>query len=475
MNRLLSTFLLLFAVGVAAYGQYGFGTNAPDPSAVLDMTSANKGVLIPRVALTATNVAAPVSAPAVNLLVFNTASASTGTTAVSPGFYYWNGSVWVPLLNSISGWTTTGNSGTTPGTNFLGTNDAQDLVMKTNGPERMRVLGSGGTVSIGSAPASPASALLSLSSTTKGLLLPRLTKNEISAISNPAVGLIVYNKDDACLSYYDGYFFRNLRSFTDVNPPVVSYLGATYTTLFNGVGTAGYASSGTTKTYTAGEPFSSVTGCQSAVVSVTGCGGELTMTGASGYRYPLVEINGQCWFGENLTEQPTNPSLNAGNNGAYYVYGNSGWPGPAEGYLYQWNAAMNGSATERAQGVCPAGFHIPSDCEWMYLEHGLGTPKADLAASSARGATVMVDSKLMTPVDGALYNNTSGFGGLLTGVSFSGSSFSGRGPFSFFTGWWSSTASGSNAYVHKIDKDYSGTSDIPIPVSYGYSVRCLKN
>lgn len=50
--------------------------------------------------------------------------------------------------SSTTGWSLIGNSGTTPGTNYVGTTDAQALVVKTNGTERMRVL-SGGNIGIG--------------------------------------------------------------------------------------------------------------------------------------------------------------------------------------------------------------------------------------------------------------------------------------------------------------------------------------
>lgn len=81
--------------------QVGIGTTTPDNSAQLDISSTSKGLLPPRVALTASNLAGPVSSPATGLLVFNTATASSGTTAVTPGYYYNSGTAaspnWVRL------------------------------------------------------------------------------------------------------------------------------------------------------------------------------------------------------------------------------------------------------------------------------------------------------------------------------------------------------------------------------------------
>lgn len=71
------------------------GTTA-DASAMLDVKNPNKGLLIPRVALTGTGDVATITSPAVSLLIYNTATTS-GNTAVSPGFYYWNGTAWLKL------------------------------------------------------------------------------------------------------------------------------------------------------------------------------------------------------------------------------------------------------------------------------------------------------------------------------------------------------------------------------------------
>lgn len=67
----------------------------PDASAALDIVNANKGLLIPRVALTAVNSASPVTSPATSLLVYNTATAGTIPNNVTPGYYFWNGTAWL--------------------------------------------------------------------------------------------------------------------------------------------------------------------------------------------------------------------------------------------------------------------------------------------------------------------------------------------------------------------------------------------
>ena len=136
-------------------GMNGTGANA-HPSALVDIDASpsnNTGLLIPRIPLQAINLAAPVTSPATSLLVYNTASASTGTNAVSAGYYYWDGAKWVrfaynPSGTSTTAWNLLGNAGTNPSTNFIGTTDNQDLVFRTNNTERMRIL-SNGNVGIG--------------------------------------------------------------------------------------------------------------------------------------------------------------------------------------------------------------------------------------------------------------------------------------------------------------------------------------
>ncbi|MBV6485182.1 MAG: hypothetical protein KFKLKKLM_01735 [Flavobacteriales bacterium] len=112
---------------------------APAASAGLDVDFTNKGVLIPRVALTATNAAGPIAAPTTSLLVYNTATAGAGATAVTPGYYYWDGAAWVRFSTGGDDWKILGNANTTSGTNFLGTTNAQALDFRTNNTLRFRV------------------------------------------------------------------------------------------------------------------------------------------------------------------------------------------------------------------------------------------------------------------------------------------------------------------------------------------------
>jgi trimeric autotransporter adhesin len=99
-----------------------------DATAILDIKSTGKGMLIPRMT---TLQRTAITSPATGLLVFD-----TDTNA----FWFYNGTAWTKLEASGANWSITGNSGTTAGTNFMGTADAVDVIFRSNNTERMRLL-----------------------------------------------------------------------------------------------------------------------------------------------------------------------------------------------------------------------------------------------------------------------------------------------------------------------------------------------
>ncbi len=119
----------------------------PNPAAMLDVQSAgNKGLLIPRVTNAQRMAMNPLPAAAQGLLLYQTDVVGTSLQ----GFYYNTSGtttpVWVyldPGGSGGSGWNLSGNAGTTPAANFIGTTDSQDWVMRTNNQERARYLSTG--------------------------------------------------------------------------------------------------------------------------------------------------------------------------------------------------------------------------------------------------------------------------------------------------------------------------------------------
>lgn len=149
---------LFFTVDQAWSQNVAINTNgaAPAASAMLDVVSSNRGLLIPRLALTATNLAGPVTAPETSLMVYNTATAGAVPNNVFPGYYYWDGAKWVRMAtgnpSTNDAWLLTGNTGTLAPTsalgtamnnNFVGTRDNVSFVLGANNLERMRILNTG--------------------------------------------------------------------------------------------------------------------------------------------------------------------------------------------------------------------------------------------------------------------------------------------------------------------------------------------
>ncbi len=97
MNKLILTLALNLLAVTFLFAQVSINNDnsSPDPSAMLDVKSNSKGLLAPRVALSAINVSDPIQAPALGLLVFNTVNAGTPPNNVVVGYYFWNGNRWI--------------------------------------------------------------------------------------------------------------------------------------------------------------------------------------------------------------------------------------------------------------------------------------------------------------------------------------------------------------------------------------------
>ncbi|MDP2387133.1 MAG: hypothetical protein Q8M29_12225 [Bacteroidota bacterium] len=102
MSKNVFTFLIfIIVIQAQTLVAQNVGINAtgasPDSSACLDVSSTNKGILVPRLALTSVNSASPVTSPENSLLVYNTATAGTSPNNVSPGYYFWKDSIWIKM------------------------------------------------------------------------------------------------------------------------------------------------------------------------------------------------------------------------------------------------------------------------------------------------------------------------------------------------------------------------------------------
>ena len=299
----------------------------------------------------------------------------------------------------------------------------------------------------------------------KGFLPPRLTTTQRNTIVSPAIGLMVFNTTINCLEWWTGTMWFNAcgTNFIATLPSNSLCVGKTISkTPCSQVSGAILNDDATT---TLGVEYD----WSNATSNILGNG-----LGATTNTRALVEIGGQCWCRYNIDIANTN--LTAFTNtttSAWSGYYNTAANELAanEGRLFQWPAAMQGSIFERAQGVCPAGFHIPSDCEWMYLESVLGMSNADQQLAFFRNSgAVGSDISLLTSGG----TNISGFTGLLAGIRDVGGTYSAR---TISAYWWSSSENGAtNAWHRGVDSSNTGISrGSATQKASGICVRCLKD
>ena len=190
------------------------------------------------------------------------------------------------------------------------------------------------------------------------------------------------------------------------------------------------------------------------------CGDAITH---EGYDYSTVQIGEQCWFSENCRYLPEVSPSSASSTSVpyYYVYGYQGTDVASAmstsnyatyGVLYNWPAVMT-------EGICPSGWHIPSDEEFTELTDFLGD-NAGYQMKSTSGWNNEGNG-----------SNSSGFNGLPGGFRYSGGFLLSGGN----GGWWSASESGSYSWGRNLSDDnddvYRGSSNR----NYGFSARCVRD
>ena len=205
--------------------------------------------------------------------------------------------------------------------------------------------------------------------------------------------------------------------------------------------------------------------------------------GYQGYDYATVIIGDQCWFAENLRSEnyangdaiPSNLSdseWSSNTSGGVTVIGEGSstcnnyspdgdacddtWSLNEYGRLYNWYAV------DDARGLCPSGWHIPTDEEWSVMTDHLG-------GSSVAGGYMKTDYGWYNDGGGA---NTSGFSGLPGGNRNSYGNFNAAG-FSGF--WWSASMVGSNAWYRYLDIYDENVNRLSGSQSSGFSIRCIQD
>ena len=107
------------------------------------------------------------------------------------------------------------------------------------------------------------------------------------------------------------------------------------------------------------------------------CADAATVTDRDGNVYNTVQIGAQCWLKENLrsTQYADGTPIAEGN---WYYPNNDSSSVSTYGLLYNWPAAMHGASSSignpsGVQGVCPTGWHLPSNAEWTQLTNYVGS------------------------------------------------------------------------------------------------------
>jgi uncharacterized protein (TIGR02145 family) len=193
-----------------------------------------------------------------------------------------------------------------------------------------------------------------------------------------------------------------------------------------------------------GNPGGNVSSCPVSADSYNSvtCGGQT---------YKTVQIGNQKWFAENLNYDP-----GTGNSACY---GNQVSNCATYGRLYDWSTAM---------GVCPNGWHLPSDGDWQTL--------VDFAGGNSVAGEELKAMSGWNDYYGESGNGTDehGFSALPGGFGFSDGDFSNV----RYTGiWWSATESGSHgdAYRRHMNNDNSSVDSDNSSGSNLFSVRCVQD
>lgn len=199
--------------------------------------------------------------------------------------------------------------------------------------------------------------------------------------------------------------------------------------------------------------------------------------------YRTVTIGSQVWMAENLRYLPsvTGPGTGSTTTPYYYVYDYDGTNVTSAkatanyttyGVLYNWAAAMAGSSSSTSnpsgvQGVCPTGWHLPSEAEWTKLTDYLG------GANIAGGKLKETDTTHWASPNIAATNETD-FTALPGGMRYLNGNFYGIGDHTY---WWSTNSIDFifTSYARRVSYNNSNLYSSTYSMELGFYVRCVKD
>lgn len=215
------------------------------------------------------------------------------------------------------------------------------------------------------------------------------------------------------------------------------------------------------------------------------------VTDYDGNSYDAVRIGNQVWMASNLrTTHYANgediPEGETASETATYRYTPS-TDVASYGYLYNWPAVMHGANSSsanpsRVQGVCPNGWHVPSDAEWSQLTDYCSSQTEYVCSGNGDN----IAKALAADHDWIDWNNSAGeceVGNDLSANNITGFSAlpagyyrGGYNSFTYSANFWSATvASSSNAYSRYLIYCYTGVYRGSHYKASGFSVRCVRD
>jgi uncharacterized protein (TIGR02145 family) len=229
-----------------------------------------------------------------------------------------------------------------------------------------------------------------------------------------------------------------------------------------------YSSAGTyTVELTATNDYGSDTETKTDYITVESGGGECPSSftdSRDGQTYSAVQIGNQCWMAENL-------NYDQDSHGNDWCYDNNSSNCDTYGRLYDWAALMQGASSSSSnpsgvQGVCPDGWHVPSDDEWTELENYVSND----GHSGSEGTALKSTSGWYGNGNGT---DDYGFSGLPGGNRSNYGYFYDIGDYGY---WWSATENGTDdAWYRSLGYFYEYFYRSNNDKGYGHSVRCLRD
>lgn len=225
--------------------------------------------------------------------------------------------------------------------------------------------------------------------------------------------------------------------------------------------------------------------------------GSTAMMDIDGNIYNTVQIGEQCWMKENLRtthySDSSNIPIGAGSsttNPYRYAPNNDASNVPIYGYLYNWPAVMHDAISSNStpsgvQGVCPIGWHVPSDAEWTQLTDYVSSQSQYVCNSSSTYGTNIAKA-LASSIGWNSYfyyatcavgtdqssNNATGFSALPVSFYQYNGNYSNSGDGTVF---WSSYGGNENVKTRSLSYAYAYVNSNYFIGSYGFSVRCLRD